>query len=50
MAFYLQHSFAPWAARRATEATEAKKGAAERVLTHLKVARKALNAAAAAPV
>lgn len=48
MAFYLQHSFAPWAARRASEATEPKKGAADRVLAHLKVARKALNAASSA--
>ena len=48
MAFYLQHSFAPWAARRASEAAEEKKGAADRVLTHLKVARKALNAASIA--
>lgn len=48
MAFYLQHSFARWAARRANEAVEAKKDAADKVLTHLKVARKALNAASSA--
>lgn len=48
MTFYLQHSFGPWAARRANEATEAKKVGAEKVLTHLKIARKALNAASSA--